>query len=115
MKLKLVNEELHFQVDKNKELVSENINYSVTLISLFYFNCLAIARALLRDPKILLLDEGKLSTDIFLQLFYSICFSTATSALDNESEKIVQEALDRAAQGISIWSTSTILYFSFYS
>jgi ABC-type multidrug transport system fused ATPase/permease subunit len=34
---------------------------------------------------------------LFVCLFY-----TATSALDNESEKIVQEALDRAAQGISI-------------
>jgi ABC-type multidrug transport system fused ATPase/permease subunit len=35
-------------------------------------------------------------------LLYFI-FYTATSALDNESEKIVQEALDRAAQGISIY------------
>ena len=44
----------------------------------------ALARALVKQPSILLLDE-------------------ATSALDNVSEKIVQEALDRACKSNTVF------------
>jgi len=91
---------LHYLVVKNKELVNENI-YIYEIIFCFYY--LAIARALIRNPKILLLDEGR------KQLFhikFSISLIIATSALDNQSEKIVQEALERASQGIFLLSIS---------
>ena len=49
---------------------------------------IAIARALLKDPPILVLDE-------------------ATSALDNESEALVQAALDRLTPAAPRWWSRT--------
>ena len=61
-----------FEFDVSKEAF---LNLYAVLFFPFWQSRIAIARALVGDPKILILDE-------------------ATSALDNESEKIVQESLD---------------------
>lgn len=54
--LKWVNEVLLYQVDKSKE----SVGYKVLLVYFFLYYRLAIARALIQDPRILLLDEGHL-------------------------------------------------------
>lgn len=51
-----------------------------------------MARALIKRPSLLLLDE-------------------ATSALDNISEKIVQEALNRACEGLNLYSPTYSLCY----
>jgi ABC-type transport system involved in Fe-S cluster assembly fused permease/ATPase subunit len=97
MKLEWVIVELHSPVDRSKELV-RIYGYILKNVDDIFF--VAIARALIRDPKILLLDEGKHLFIVLLIIVSLILSIVATSALDNESEKIVQEALDRAAQGM---------------
>ena len=57
-----------------------NVGAAGTQLSRVQKQLVAIARVLVRDPKVLILDE-------------------ATSGLDMESEKIVQETLNRAREG----------------
>jgi len=65
----------------------------------FAFLQIAIARAIVGNPQILLLDEGESPLTSSPSVSLTPYTLAATSALDTASEAIVQDALDRASAG----------------
>ena len=59
---------------------------------------IAIARALIKNPQILLLDEVPYCRSLILAIALPTFLLKATSALDTGSERIVQKALDAASR-----------------
>lgn len=81
---------------KSRGLVSASIDCSSSRMSAHSVG--HVARALIRDPKVLLLDEST-SVRPETQIIILSLADLNSQALDSQSERVVQQALDAAAKG----------------